>query len=72
MRFAREGVAAHGHPWEVRRLSYEHASHIMVPMEGSMNGTSLRMFREEREDPQAYDESGAEAFERTLDFLRRW
>ena len=38
----------HGHPWEVVRLSYGHASHIMVPMETGM----LRLFREERRFPQ--------------------
>lgn len=67
-----ERLRAHGHPWEVTRLSYEHASHIMVPMEGGMNSGSLRMFREERRHPEQCAASRADAFARTLSFLERW
>lgn len=62
----------HGHPWEVQRLSYVHASHIMVPMEGDMNAKSLRMFTEERIHPQECAASRNDAFRQTLDFLARW
>lgn len=62
----------HGHPWEVMRLSYEHASHIMVPMEGSMNAKSLRMFREERQHPKECAASREHAFAQTIAFLERW
>lgn len=58
----------HGHPWEVVRLSYGHASHIMVPMETGM----LRLFREERRFPQECAASRKDAFRRTLAFLDRW
>lgn len=67
-----ERLRVHGHPWEVARLSYEHASHIMVPMEGGMNAGSLRMFREERRHPERCAASRADAFARTLSFLERW
>lgn len=61
-------LRTHGHPWEVVRLSYEHASHIMVPMETGM----LRLFCEERRFPQECAASRKDAFRRTLAFLDRW
>lgn len=58
----------HGHPWEVARIAYEHASHIMVPMETGM----LKLFREERRFPRECAASREDAFRRTLAFLERW
>lgn len=58
----------HGHPWEVARLTYEHASHIMVPMETGM----LKLFREERAHPAECAASREDAFRQTLAFLERW
>lgn len=63
-----ERLRAHGHPWEVERLAYERASHIMVPLETG----ALRLFRVEREHPQECAASRANAFKRTLAFLERW
>lgn len=57
-----------GHPWEVTRLAYEHASHIMVPMETGM----LKLFREERAHPAECAASREDAFRQTLAFLERW
>lgn len=57
-----------GHPWEVVRLSYEHSSHIVVPMETGM----LRLFREERRFPRECAASREDAFRRTPAFLDRW
>lgn len=67
-RFSEEGLREHGHPWEVERLAYKHASHIMVPLE---TGT-LKLFREEREHPRECAASRLDAFRRTLAFLERW
>lgn len=61
-------LRTHGHSWEVGCLSYERASHIMVPMETSM----LRLFREERRFPRECAASREDAFRRTLAFLERW
>lgn len=61
-------LAAHHRPFEVERLVYEHASHILVPMDTP----SLKLFREERAHPAACRASREDAFARTLAFLRRW
>lgn len=71
-RLIEERLREHGHPWEVLRLAYEHASHAMVPMEEGMNAGMLRLFREERRHPRECAASRADAFERTLAFLERW
>ena len=63
-----ERLRAHGHPWEVERLAYKHASHIMVPLETG----ALKLFREEREHPRECAASRLDAFKRTLAFLERW
>lgn len=63
-----ERLRAHDHPWEVERLTYKHASHIMVPLETG----ALKLFREEREHPRECAASRADAFGRTLAFLERW
>lgn len=63
-----ERLRVHGHPWEVERLAYEHASHIMAPLETG----ALRLFRMERAHPRECAASRADAFERTLTFLERW
>ena len=57
-----------GHADKVGHLAYEHASHIMVPMETGM----LRMFREERRFPQECAASREDAFKQTLAFLEHW
>lgn len=61
-------LRAHSHPWEVERLSYGHASHIIVPMDTGM----LKLFREERQFPRECAASREDAFGRVLDFLERW
>ena len=53
-----ERLRAHGHPWEVERLAYKHASHIMVPLETG----ALKLFREEREHPRECAASRLDAF----------
>lgn len=63
-----ERLRAHGHPWEVERLAYKHASHIMVSLETG----ALKLFREEREHPRECAASRLDAFKRTLAFLERW
>lgn len=61
-------LRAQDHPWGVARVTYEHASHIIVPMETDM----LRLFREERRFPQECSTSREDAFRRTLAFLEQW
>ena len=58
----------HAHPYEVTRLSYPFASHILVPMDTP----SLKMFRVERAHPSECALSREDAFQQTLAFLRRW
>lgn len=60
-------LAEHGHPFEAERLSYEYASHILVPMDTP----SLRMFRVERAHPEQCRASREDAFAKTLAFLAR-
>ena len=67
-RIVERRLAEHGHPFEVTRLSYEHASHILVPMDTP----SLRLFRVERSRPEACRQSREDAFAKTLAFLARW
>ena len=67
-RHIEERLRAHGHPWEVERLAYKHASHIMVSLETG----ALKLFREEREHPRECAASRLDAFKRTLAFLERW
>ncbi len=67
-----ERLRMRAHPWEVQRLSFQHASHIMVPMEGAMNARSLRMFKAERTYPRECAASREAAFTQTVAFLKRW
>ncbi len=57
-----------GHPFRVKRLEYRFASHIMVPM----TFPKLKAFRVERTHPKECAASRADAFDRTLEFLREW
>ncbi len=58
-------MRAHGRGRDVTRLVYEHASHIMVPMETGM----LKLFYEERAHPAECAASREDAFRQTLAFL---
>lgn len=67
-RAVEERLRAHDHPYAVKRLEYEHASHIIVPLASTL----LRAFKIERAHPHECAASRADAFRQTLDFLRAW
>ena len=61
-------LGEHGFPYPVKRLEYPLASHILVPLETD----ARRAFRVEREHPGECAASCADAFQKTLEFLREW
>ena len=53
-------------PYPVKQISYQYASHILVPIKSS----SVKMFRVERKYPDKCWKSNMDAFEKTLAFWK--
>lgn len=67
-RAVEERLRVRTHPHAVKRLEYEHASHLIVPLASPL----LRAFKVERTHPRECAASRADAFRQTMDFLRAW
>lgn len=66
--YIRERLKQHCFMYSFTELSYQRASHILVPV----NPPALKMFRVERKYPKECLESRLDAFERTIAWLKGW
>lgn len=66
--YIRERLKQHQFVHSFTELSYERASHILIPL----NPPALKMFRVERKYPKECLESRLDAFERTIAWLKGW
>lgn len=66
--YIRERLKRHRFHYSFTELSYERASHILIPLDSP----ALKMFRIERKCPRECRNSRLDAFERTIAWLKKW
>ena len=66
--YIRQRLKRHQFIHSLTELSYEKASHILIPL----NPPALKMFRVERKYPEECMRNRLDAFERTIAWLKGW
>jgi len=67
VKYMQKRLSEHDFTHEVQALSYEKASHIIVPL----NPPALKMFKVERKYPEECKQSRLDAFEKTIEWIEK-